>query len=61
MRAVVVGSFFEGRRLIDIAAELGVTESRVCQMKHEALAQLRRLLETSVDGVESRPLAAAAC
>jgi RNA polymerase sigma factor for flagellar operon FliA len=61
MRAVVMGSFFEGRRLIDIAAELGVTESRVCQMKHEALAQLRRLLETSVDGVESRPLAAAAC
>ncbi|MGH9038124.1 MAG: sigma-70 family RNA polymerase sigma factor [Acidimicrobiia bacterium] len=61
MRTVVVGSFFEGRRLVDIATELGVTESRVCQMKHEALCQLRRLLQVSGDGVETRPLASAAC
>jgi RNA polymerase sigma factor for flagellar operon FliA len=60
MRAVVMGSFFEGRRLVDIAVELGVTESRVCQMKHEALALLRRSLEAIVD-VTDRPLAAAAC
>lgn len=53
MRAVVMGSFFEGRRLIDIAAELGVTESRVCQMKHEALSQLRRSLAASVEAVAS--------
>lgn len=53
MRTVVVGSFFEGRRLIDIAAELGVTESRVCQMKHEALGQLRRSLAASVEAVAS--------
>ncbi len=50
MRAVVVGSFFEGRRLLDIAADLGVTESRVCQMKQEALSQLRRSLEPCADG-----------
>ncbi len=61
MRVVVVGSFFEGRRLVDIAEELGVTESRVCQMKHEALTQLRRRLEVSVDATGGRPLAAAAC
>ena len=50
MRTVVVGSFFEGRRLVDIADELGVTESRVCQMKQEALTQLRRNLELAADG-----------
>jgi RNA polymerase sigma factor FliA len=62
MRAVVVGSFFEGRRLVDIAAELGVTESRVCQMKHEALTQLRRRLEATAESVpDARPLAVAAC
>jgi RNA polymerase sigma factor for flagellar operon FliA len=61
MRTVVVGSFYEGRRLLDIASELGVTESRVCQMKQEALALLRRSLESSADVVADRPLAAAAC
>jgi len=53
MRAVVMGSFFEGRRLVDIAVELGVTESRVCQMKQEALSQLRRTLASSVEAVAS--------
>ncbi|MGH9038647.1 MAG: sigma-70 family RNA polymerase sigma factor [Acidimicrobiia bacterium] len=61
MRRVVVGVFFESRRLIDIADELGVTESRVCQMKHEALSQLRRRLGASIDLTEDRTLAAAAC
>ncbi|HEY3238441.1 MAG TPA: sigma-70 family RNA polymerase sigma factor [Acidimicrobiia bacterium] len=61
MRTVVVGSFFEGRRLVDIGAELGVTESRVCQMKQEALSELRRSLEASADLADDRPLAAAAC
>jgi RNA polymerase sigma factor for flagellar operon FliA len=61
MRAVVTGCFFEGRRLVDIAAELGVTESRVCQMKHEALSLLRRSLEATVDVAGDRPLTAAAC
>ncbi|MGH8992950.1 MAG: sigma-70 family RNA polymerase sigma factor [Acidimicrobiia bacterium] len=60
MRTVVVGAFFEGRRLVDIAVELGVTESRVCQMKAEALALLRRSLETGPERADRSP-AAAAC
>ena len=47
--------------MLDLAEELGVTESRVCQMKHEALSLLRRRLETSVDLTDGRTLAAAAC
>jgi RNA polymerase sigma factor for flagellar operon FliA len=41
LRTVVEQSFFEQRRMLDIAAELGVTESRVSQLRSEALALLR--------------------
>lgn len=41
LRHVVVGCFFEERPLAEIAVELGVTESRVSQMKCEALALMR--------------------
>lgn len=40
LRHVVVEYFFEERQMQDIAAELGVTESRVSQMRGEALALL---------------------
>lgn len=40
LRHVVVEYFFEERQMQDIAADLGVTESRVSQMRGEALALL---------------------
>lgn len=41
LRAVVVAVFFEERPMAEIAAELGVTESRISQMRSEALALVR--------------------
>ena len=41
LRAVVVGYFFQERPMADIAAELGVSESRVSQLRSEALGLLR--------------------
>ena len=43
-RRVVVEHFFEGRNLADVGAELGVTESRACQLKKRALAKLEAVL-----------------
>ena len=40
-RRVILGSFFEERSSGDLARELGVTESRVSQLRSEAIAQLR--------------------
>ncbi len=45
MRAVVRGYFLEGRTSAEIAAELGVTESRVSQLRTQALALMRAGLE----------------
>jgi RNA polymerase sigma factor for flagellar operon FliA len=42
-RLVVSRSYFEERPLREIAAELGVTESRVCQLRAQALARLKRV------------------
>lgn len=41
-RLILTRSFFEERPLRDIATELGVTESRVCQLRAQALQRLRR-------------------
>ncbi|MEX2291014.1 MAG: sigma-70 family RNA polymerase sigma factor [Mycobacteriales bacterium] len=41
LRAVVVGVFFEERPMQQIADEFGVTESRISQMRSEALALLK--------------------
>jgi RNA polymerase sigma factor for flagellar operon FliA len=49
LRTVVVGCFFEERPMLDLAGELGVTESRVSQMKAEALALLREGLDATLD------------
>jgi RNA polymerase sigma factor FliA len=40
LRAVITGYFLEQRKMTDIAADLGVTESRVSQMRAEALVLL---------------------
>ena len=41
LRAVVVGVFFDERSMQELAQELGVTESRISQMRSEAMALLR--------------------
>jgi RNA polymerase sigma factor for flagellar operon FliA len=54
LRDVVVGYFVDGRTSADIAAELGVTESRVSQLRSEALG----LLRTGIDAQYGRQVAA---
>lgn len=46
-RLVVVGYFLEGRKSQDLAQLLGVTESRISQLRSEALAMLK-------DGIEAQ-------
>jgi len=41
LRVVVQGYFLDERPMVDIAAELGVTESRISQMRAEGLAMLK--------------------
>lgn len=40
-RRVILGTFFDGRSSVQLAHELGVTESRISQLRTEAIAQLR--------------------
>ena len=40
LRTVVVGCFFEDRPMAELAAELGVTESRISQLRAEAMSLL---------------------
>lgn len=54
LRTVVLGHFFEGRKMLDMAAELGVTESRISQLRSEALGLLREALHR-LDGAAEPP------
>jgi RNA polymerase sigma factor FliA len=49
LRAVVIGYFYQERPMLEIAAELGVTESRVSQLRAEALVLLRDGLNAHLD------------
>lgn len=49
LRVVVEGYFFQERPMAEIAAELGVTESRVSQLRAEAVTLLRDAINTSLD------------
>ncbi|MEV8503781.1 sigma-70 family RNA polymerase sigma factor [Actinoplanes sp. NPDC051475] len=49
LRFVVEASFLQERPLSEVAAELGVTESRVSQLRTEALALLRDGLTTHLE------------
>jgi RNA polymerase sigma factor for flagellar operon FliA len=49
LRRVVQAYFFEERPMTEIAAELGVTESRVSQLRAEALVLLRDGLNTQLN------------
>ena len=58
MRSVVTGSFFEDRSLLDIAAELGLSESRISQIRSEALALLREGMDAALGSATAHaPLA----
>ena len=49
LRAVINGYFFEERPMARIAVDLGVTESRVSQLRAEALGLLRDGMNTHLD------------
>lgn len=49
LRIVVEGYFFQERLMQDIADELGVTQSRVSQMRSEALALLKDGMNSQLD------------
>jgi RNA polymerase sigma factor for flagellar operon FliA len=56
-RLVIVGYFLEGRTSLDLASLLGVTESRVSQLRSEALELLRAGIEAQYE--PTAPLAPA--
>ena len=49
LRVVVEAYFFEERPMAEIAAELGVTESRVSQIRAEALVLLKDAMNSALD------------
>jgi RNA polymerase sigma factor for flagellar operon FliA len=52
---VIVGYFLEGRTSLDLARFLGVTESRISQLRSEALAMLREGIEAQYVAPDHRP------
>jgi len=52
MRHVVVGYFFDERPMRELAEELGVTESRISQIRAEALSLLRTALDAHLEDVD---------
>ncbi len=57
-RQVIVRHFFQDDLLQDIAADLGVTEARVSQIRSEAINAIRAYMGTEFDGVPEVPDAA---
>ncbi len=55
-RRVLREHHFEGRLLRDIADDLGVTEARASQLRHEALHALQAYFGTAFDGVPEVPV-----
>jgi RNA polymerase sigma factor for flagellar operon FliA len=55
LRRVVTASFLDERPMAEIAGELGVTESRVSQLRAEALQLLRDGLNTHLEPSLARP------
>lgn len=49
LRVVITGLYLEDRTIADLADELGVTQSRISQLRTEALALLRDGLNTAFD------------
>jgi RNA polymerase sigma factor for flagellar operon FliA len=55
LRTVVTQYFFEQRKMSEIATDLGVTESRVSQLRSEALALLYVGFQAGYERTESTP------
>jgi len=55
LRAVLVAHQFEGRRLCDIADDMGLTEARVSQLRHEGLHAIQAYFATQFDEVSEVP------
>lgn len=58
-RVVIVGYFLEGRTSADLAEELDVTESRISQVRSEALCMLRDGIEAQYAAIDQAPVAVA--
>jgi RNA polymerase sigma factor for flagellar operon FliA len=57
LRRVVVGYFFEERSMQDLADELGVTDSRISQIRAEALELLREGMNSQLEPeAEDKPV-----
>jgi RNA polymerase sigma factor for flagellar operon FliA len=56
LRVVVRGYFFEERTVTEIADELGVTQSRVSQLRSEAIELLRDGVNSQLDPTSVAPL-----
>lgn len=54
-RAVIVGYFLEGATSLDLARYLGVTESRISQLRSEALVMLREGIDAQYVGPITSP------
>ena len=54
-KQVLLEHHFEGRLLRDIADDLGATEARASQLRHEALHALKAYFGTTFDGVAEIP------
>ncbi len=52
LRQVIIGSFLEDKTMATLAEEIGVTESRISQMRTEALALLKVGLEDRLNPTE---------
>lgn len=52
-RLVVIGYFLEGRTSLELAEFLGVTESRISQLRSEALEMLKEGIEAQYEGNEA--------
>jgi RNA polymerase sigma factor for flagellar operon FliA len=56
-RQIILGHFLDGRSTAELASELGVTRSRVSQLRTVALHELRRSISGHYDRVENeRPM-----
>jgi RNA polymerase sigma factor for flagellar operon FliA len=56
LQTVIRGYFFEERTVTEIASELGVTQSRVSQLRSEALELLRDGMNSQLDPSKVTPL-----
>jgi RNA polymerase sigma factor FliA len=52
-RLVIIGYFLEGRTSLELAEFLGVTESRISQLRSEALEMLREGIEAQYQGQDA--------